>query len=160
MWELPREIIYEIMDWLDPFDILNMCYIFKMNPTRKYYLCKDNQINRVCNGDKYFIKVMNNIIDKIQFIDYNIISILDGIIYIVRKTSKYMDILGFNTYVFNINKGSNFISKYAMPIIYRDTQIINIYYQDVDLLKYYLENFMNFKIDCKIKKYNMKFLLE
>jgi hypothetical protein len=159
MLELPREIIYEIMDWLDAFDILNICYIFKMNPNRKYYLCRDNQINRVCNGGKYFIKVINNIINEIKFIDYNIISILNSVMYIIKTTSKYMDILGFNTYIFNIHKGSNFISKHTIPIIYRDTQIINIYYQDVDILKYYLENFMNFKIDVKIKKYNMKFLL-
>jgi hypothetical protein len=159
MLELPREIIYEIMDWLDPFDILNICYICKINPNRKYYLYKDKQISRVCNGDNYFINVIDNIIDKIKFIDYNIISILDSIICIIKKTSKYMDILGFNTYVFNIHKGSNFISRHAIPIIYKDTQIINIYYQDIDVLKYYLENFMNFKIDVKIKKYNMKFIM-
>lgn len=160
MSRLPYEIIYEIMNWLDPFDILNVCYVFKMRPNKKYYLYINDEIDKYCSSDKYFIRIINDVINKMEMIDYNIISILDSIVYILNKSSKYMDILGFDTYVFNIRKGSSFISKHSMPIIYKNTQIINIYYQDVDLLKYYLENFMNFKIDFKIKKYNMKFLLK
>ena len=74
-----------------------------------------------------------------------------------------MDILGFSNYIFNIKKGNSFISKYAIPIIHTDTQIINIEYPDPNVLTEYLEKYLNFKLDhnniYKIKKYNIKYLI-
>ena len=67
-------------------------------------------------------------------------------------------------YIFNIKHGSAFISKHSIPIIYTDTQIINIQYPDIDILTEYLENYFNFKSDSnnvyKIKKYNIKYLIK
>ena len=72
-----------------------------------------------------------------------------------------MDILGFSMYVFQIKQGSYYIIKTGIPIIHNDTQIINIIYPDVTLLKKYIHEFFNFKQDSenhsiyKVKNYKL-----
>lgn len=162
---LPLELKYEIMDWLEAFDILNFSKAFNIELCQKYTNKINYQLITYCNGNEYLKNIIGNIIKNEGFINYDLLNIFSDIVYIIRKSSKYMDILGFNTYIFNLYKGTTFISKYSIPIIYSDTQIINIYYPDVELLQYYLEKYMNFmrNIDSyiyKINKYDMKKLLK
>ena len=99
-------------------------------------------------------------------IDYDILYMFGSILDIIRKTSKYMDILGFNTYIFNLYKGAMYISRYSVPIIHCDTQIINVHYPEVEILQYYLEKYMNFVSDIHnrknyiVKNYHIKSLLK
>jgi len=146
---LPNELKYNIMDWLGPFDILNFSKVVFLDPYRKYYDLIDDEIIKYCNGNTYLKNIIKNIIKDDGCVKYDLLNIFKDIVYIIRKSSKYMDILGFNTYIFNLYKGSVFISKYSIPIIYSDTQIINIYYPDIELLQYYLEKYMNFMRDVK-----------
>lgn len=161
---LPIELIYSIMDFLTPFDILNFSNAFMIKPCKKYYDEIGEHIELYCCGNRSFMRIIKNIIRDKHMIDYDIFNILESIVYIIKKSSKYMDILGFSNYIFNIKHGSAFISKHSIPIIYTDTQIINIQYPDIDILTEYLENYFNFKSDSnnvyKIKKYNIKYLIK
>ena len=164
---LPVEILYQIMDWLDPFDVVNFCNVFCLQKNKNYKLTIDDKLYQFCEGNKTFINIIYRIITEKKRVDFDIFHILKDILYIIKKSSKYMDILGFNTYVFNLNKGPIYISKYTLPIIYIDTQIINIHYPNIELLQNYLETYMNFnnennnhKYSYRIKKYNMRYLVK
>ena len=165
--KLPPDIIYEVTKFLDPPDILNLLYVFRMQPKESFYTDIDVWITNLSRGNTSFIKTIKRIVRDKMFIDYDIIKILGEIFYIIKQSSKYMDILGFNAYIFNIKKGSPYISKYTVPIIYADTQIINIYFPNVNTLQEYLETYMNFKNDYnhhetntyKVKNYMTKFLM-
>lgn len=141
---LPLEINYNIMDFLDAFDILNFSKVLNTRPNLKYYNTIDNKIIDYCNGNKSFYLIIKNIIRDLGLINYDILYMFSSILYIIRKTSKYMDILGLNTYIFNLYKGTMYISRYSVPIIHYDSQIINIHYPEVEILKYYLDKYMNF----------------
>lgn len=160
---LPVEILYNIMDFMNPFDILNFSNVLMIKPYKKFDNEVGREIERFCSGNKSFMRIIKNIIRDKCLVDYDIFNILDSIIYIIKKSSKYMDILGFSNYIFNIKKGNSFISKYAIPVIHMDTQIINIEYPDPNVLTEYLEKYLNFKLDhnniYKIKKYNIKYLI-
>lgn len=160
---LPLELIYNIMDFLSPFDILNFSKALNIKPYKRYYDEIQDEIEYFCSGNRSFIRIIQCIIDDKCMVDYDILMILDSIVYIIKKSSKYMDILGFSNYVFNIQVGDPYISKHAIPVIYTDTQIINIRYPDTNILTEYLEKYLNFTSDCpnvyKIKKYNMKYLI-
>jgi hypothetical protein len=163
---VPVEILYQIMDWLDPFDIINFCHVFSLKPSKRYYLSIHDKIYDFCDGNNTFSNIVNRIISDKGFVDYDIFNILGDILHIIKRSSKYMDILGFNTYVFNLKRGPRYISKYTFPIIYIDTQIINIHYPNINILQEYLETYMNFNSDeknkhsYKIRKYNMRFLVK
>lgn len=162
---LPIELLYSIMDFMNPFDILNFSNVMMIKPYKRYYDEIGNEIECFCSSNRSFMRVIKNIIRDKCVVDYDIFRILDSIVYIIKKSSKYMDILGFSNYIFDIKKGSPFISKHAIPIIRTDTQIINIKYPDPEVLTEYLEKYLNFKSDntdvyvYKIKKYNMKYLI-
>lgn len=167
---LPLEINYNIMDFLDAFDILNFSKALNIRPNLKYYNTIDNKIIDYCNGNNSFYLIIKNIIRDLGLIDYDILYIFGSILHIIRKTSKYMDILGFNTYIFNLYKGTMYISRYSIPIMHCDTQIINVHYPDVETLQYYLEKYMNFvsdihnrntnSINYVVKNYHIKSLLK
>lgn len=159
--QVPVEIIYEITNWLDPFDAINLSYVLgglKLvnNVTLKTY------VKNFCRNIS-FEKIVNAIIRDHGFINYDILDIFSKIIYIVNRSSKYMDILGYNTYIFNIKCGKPFIATHTIPIIYNDKQIINIYFPNIDRLEYYLQKYMNFYKNgnnfYKIQKYKLKHLL-
>jgi len=162
---LPLELKYEIMNWLQAFDILNFSKALNIKLCKKYKQIINDEIIRYCNGNEYLKNIITNIIKNEGFINYDLLNVFDDIVYIIRKSSKYMDILGFNTYIFNLYKGTMFTSKHSIPIIYSDTQVINIYYPDIELLHYYLEKYMNFMRDInsyiyRINKHDMKKLLK
>jgi hypothetical protein len=160
---LPIEIVYNIMDFMNPFDILNFSNVLSIKPCKKFDDEIGYHIEWFCSGNKSFMCIIKNIIRDKCLVDYDIFNILDSIVYIIKKSSKYMDVLGFSNYIFNIKGGKSFISKYAIPIIHKDTQIINIEYPDPNVLIEYLEKYLNFKTDqysiYKIKKYNIKYLI-
>lgn len=151
---------------VDPFNTVNFCNVFNLKPNQKYNNLIKDKIYEFCDGNKTFINIIHRIIHEKNIVDFGIFNILKDIVFIIKKTSKYMDILGFNTYIFNLKDGPCYISKYALPVIYIDTQIINIHYPNIKLLQNYLENYMNFIPDdtvnfiYKIRKYNMRFLVK
>jgi hypothetical protein len=161
---LPLELIYYTMEWMEPFDILNLSYVLKIKCNRLFYTsCLKPYIKKFCNN-KTFETIVNCILRDTRFVDYDILYIFGKIIDIINKSSKYMDVLGYNTYIFNLTTGKPFISIHTVPIIYMDTQIINIHFPDVEKLEGYLQKYMNFsknsKNSYKIKKYNLKYLIK
>jgi hypothetical protein len=158
----PIELVYEIMKWQNPFDALNLSYVLNVKHTRSF---RDNlraYIKIFCNNNA-FETIVTHIIRDNRFVDYDILRIFRNIVDIINRSSKYMDILGYNTYIFNIKSGLPYISTHTIPIIYMDTQIINIQFPDTDTLEFYLEKYMNFYKNktnsYRVKKYDLKHLV-
>jgi len=163
---LPNDVIYEILKWLNPFDTINVCNIFNIKVPKKFSIEKDLFIEKISGDNELYKIILHSIIDKKYVINYDIINFFKDICYIIKRTSKYMDILGFYMYIFHIKQGPYYIIKNGLPIIHKDTQIINISYPDIKLLKKYINEFLDFKQDSlnkniyKIKNYKLicKFL--
>jgi hypothetical protein len=158
----PVELVYEVMKWLTPFDILNLSYILNVKYTRSFNDELRKYIKAFCNNNA-FETIVTHIIRDNKFVNYDILRIFSNIVEIITKSSKYMDILGYNTYIFNIKYGLPYISTHTIPIIYMDTQIINIQFPDIDTLEFYLEKYMNFYKNknnlYRVKKYELKHLV-
>ena len=142
---LPTDIVYEILKWLNPFDTINTCNVFNIQIPRNVLNETDAFIEKLSDGNELYKSILHSIIKKKYVINYDILKVLKDVCYIIKRTRKYMDILGFYMYVFKIKQGSYYIIKTGIPIIHNDTQIINIIYPDVTLLKKYIHEFFNFK---------------
>ena len=155
MYKLPLELIYTIINFLDPFDIINLIYAYKLKFTlildEKYASSLNCEIKNFAQNNYEFVEIIYNIIQKVQFIDYTIIRILRDILYITNKISKYSKILGLSKTTICIKTGSPYIIKYGNPILYKDSHIINIYYPNIHILQKYISTFLHYKLKNKDK---------
>lgn len=142
---LPTEIKYEILKWLNPLDTINTCNVFNIMMPKNGLNEIDDFIEKLSDGNELYKSILHSVINKKNVINYDILKVLKDVCYIIKRTRKYMDLLGFDIYIFQIKQGSYYIIKEGIPIIHNDTQIINIIYPDIKLLKKYIHEFLNFK---------------
>lgn len=154
MYKLPIELIHKITNFLDPFDKINLLYVFKL----QYKLEKEKnatalniQIKNFSQNNYEFVEIIYNIIQKVQFIDYKIISILRDVLYLTNKISQSFKFLELSKNTIYIRSGSPYIIKYGNPILYRDSHIINIYYPKILILQKYISTFLHYKLKTKDK---------
>ena len=159
--KLPNELIFKITDFLDPFDIINLYYIYNI----PYDLENDRtklktQVKIFSQNNHELIQIIYNIINCIKFIDYSILSILRDIEYLSKKMhqmkitnstnlfSHNIIYIRIGTPCFNELKLDKvpYIIKSGNPILYGNSHIINIYYPNIWLLQKYLSKFLKYKL--------------
>lgn len=130
--KLPIELIYKISNFLDPFDIINLAYVYKLNLKNNDL---NTQIKHFAENNYELVEIL--FIHQVGFIDYKIISILRDVIYLYKKLHKY----NLSKSLIYIRQGNPYITRYGNQIIYQDFGIINIYYPKVLILQKYISTF-------------------
>jgi hypothetical protein len=139
MQVLPIELKYKIMDFLHPFDIINFSNAMVINIPSVY----KNAINKYINESDFsyiYKDVLRNIIKYRNFIDYKVINIIENICNIIIKSNKYMDILGISGYTFNVKNASTSCVT-DTGIIIGNMKVINITFNDPEMIKFYIDNY-------------------
>lgn len=153
MYKLPIELIHIIINFLDPFDIINLLYVLKSRTKleEKNASALNTQIKNFSQNNYELIEIIYYIIQKVQFINYKIINILRDILYLTDKISQSSEILELSLNTIYIRTGTPYIIKYGNPILYKDSHIINIYYPKISILQNYISTFLHYKLKLKDK---------
>ena len=116
-------------------------------------------------GNMPLVNIIHQIIKQERIVEYDILNMFKDIYEILKRTSKYMDILGYSRYMF-ITKTSG-INNIGIRIEYLfrdDTQLIYLIFPDLDKLCYYIDKYLNFnKMNSTIymiRNYNVKQFLK
>lgn len=148
MYKLPGELIHKITYFLDPFDRINLLYVFQL----QYKLDKEEnatslnvKIKNFSQNNYELVEILYNIIQKVQFIDYTIINIIRDVLYVTNKIAESFKFLELSKNIIYIRQGSPYISKDRNPILYKDCHIINIYYPQILILQKYISTFLHYK---------------
>ena len=138
MYKLPIELIHIIINFLDPFDIINLLYVLKSRTKleEKNASALNTQIKNFSQNNYELIEIIYYIIQKVQFINYKIINILRDILYLTDKISQSSEILELSLNTIYIRTGTPYIIKYGNPILYKDSHIINIYYPKIQSINF------------------------
>ena len=106
--------------------------------------------------------MIKNIIYSQNEIDTDALQIVKELFYIFKKAHKYMDILGYSYYNVIIKNGNKNIK--IENVFEKDSQVIYIYYLNLEKMSCYLESFLNITKKDKqysyiIKNYHIKKLV-
>lgn len=162
MDNLPNELLYLIMDFLSPFDTINFIKVYPLKSSTHFKNELDKEIFKFSNGNNKLSSFIQNIICSEDEIDLVVLHIIKELFYIFKKAHKYMDILGYAYYTVIIKKGNKNIK--IENVFDKDSQIIYIYYSNLEKMSCYLESFLNItknnnKYSYTIKNYNIKKLV-
>ena len=151
---LPPEIFYLILDTLSPFDIINFTnvYPYPLHLNINFKTKLENQIIQFSDDNNSLSSIIYQMIVFYKEVDYNILNLFKELFGFLRKSSKYMDILGYSFYIFKIKKGKT--SVVVKNIFEKDSQIIYLYFPDTKKLSFCIENFLKFT-----KKDNDKYII-
>jgi hypothetical protein len=89
---------------------------------------------------------------------------------LIKGKSKYFGILGYSIFYVYLHRSPETNITYIgpLPVLVDDTYIMNVYYPDLDNLRYHLERFLDFKNESeytyepthyRIKNYKVRYIL-
>lgn len=175
---LPNELLYLIFEELHPLYLINMRHLSKrINMVCKKLFRKESfryrlrmQIYNLANGDLGLSICISSIINSTKIYNEKVIQMLKDVYFLVKNRSRYFGILGYSVFYFYIyhNPISGIMNLGRIPNVYDDIFVVNLFFDDIDTLKYYLETFLDFKrnetldgeSNCyKVKNYRMRYIL-
>lgn len=178
MLSLPNELLYLIFENLDPLYLINTRWICKkINLIYKRIFHKESFRNRLrmrmyelANDDLSFSVCISSIINTTKIYNQEVVRIIKDIYFLVKSKLRYFGMLGMSTYYFYLyySPFPNIINLGRLPNIYDDVYVVNLYFHDLNILRYYLETFLDFKKSdqseyntnyYRIKNYRIRYIL-
>ena len=157
---LPIEIIYTVVEFLSPFDIINFINVYPLRLRNSFEFDLNEQVVKYSDGYIFLVNIIHKIIEFEKQVDLEILSMIKEIVMILQKTSKYMDILGYSHYLFIVKQGSSALK--IKNLLTDDCQVIYLIFPNIDKLCYYIDNYLNFtksdtiEYEYRIRNYNVK----
>jgi len=175
MLSLPNELLFLIFEELNPLYLINMRRVCKRTniickrifPKESFRYRLRMQIYSLANGDLGLSICISSIINTTKLYNREIIEMIKNVYFLVKNKSRYFGILGYSVFYFYLyyHPMPNIINLGRMPNVYDDIFIVNLFFNDLETLKYYLETFLDFKrneynTDCyRVKNYRMRYIL-
>jgi len=176
--DFPCEIILMIIESADTLDILNLQWACK----RIKKLCdnftktesfKNNlriRIYELSGSDFNLSLCISSILLNTNIYNDRIVRMISRIYSLIKGKSKYFGILGYSIFYVYLHKSPEVNITYIgpLPVLVDDTYIMNVYYPDLDNLRYHLERFLDFKNESeytcepthyRIKNYKVRYIL-
>ena len=162
---LPPELILYIAEFMDPFHKYNFFKTIGIQPSKKFKNEFENYISDFCQSEQILIQTIHKFIDTFPFIDQMLFNIVKELYFIIKRSKKYTDILGYRFYKFVVFKSISEFELNGSIHLYpnysrnNETYHIHIYYKDPILLCQFLDVFFEKRNDNSsytITNYNIK----
>ena len=172
---LPNELLYIIFEEVNPLYLINMKSVCKrLNRLCKLIFSKESfryklrmEIYHLANSDLNLSLCISSIINTTKIYNQDLIQLIKNIYLLVKNKSLYFGLLGYSVFYFYLyyHPMPTIINLGRMPNVYDDIFVVNLFYYDLDTLKYYLETFLDFKQSeyntnsYRVKNSSMRYIL-
>lgn len=164
---LPNELLYLIFEELSPLYLINLKRVCKrINLVCKRFFYKEAfryklriEIYHLANDDLGLSICISSIINTTKMYNQDLVKMVKNIYFLVKNKSRYFGLLGYSVFYFYLyyNPMPNVINLGRLPNVYDDIFVINLFFYDLDTLKYYLETFLDFKrSEYNLNSYRVK----
>ena len=159
---LPPELLFYISNFLDPVYKYNFYKTLCFSTNTKFENEFQDFISEFCKYDRVLISKISKIIKMYVLSEKDILHILKELYFIIKRSKKYTDILGYSFYKFIIFRNEKCedsqIVLHPNYIFEEEKYHIHIYYHNPYLLCKFLDAFLqqeNYFLTYTIKHYHL-----